>query len=149
MALNRPGPATRAEAPILADRRAKLVQMRARKIPWQQIADDLGYAGPAAAAADLKRVLAQRKAELDFSIDDYRELELENLEDLERKIRDGIESLEVDNLDALLPAMDRLLRLSKRRADLIGLDAVKKVEFDGNVKSYNYQVNGVDVDALR
>lgn len=147
----------RAAKPAIADRRARLVQMRIAGHTYDECAEALGYSSRSACSKDFSRILEQNIAEQRTSLEVYREVELLRLDgELHRldglyskveKILDKFhvtvsngrvvtlddEPLEDDG--AALAAVDRLLRIDdarrrngERRAKLMGLDAAQKVE---------------------
>lgn len=118
--------------------------MRAAGQKWETIADELGYATRGAACNDVARALAERITEQNDAGDQLRELELEHLDVLRRRLGKLIEN-DADD-EVALKAIDRLIKISERRSKLQGLDAPVKVEQGGTVR---YEVVGIEPDAHR
>jgi len=128
----------------ITQRRTKLVELRANGQSWSTIAKQLNYSSPGAACTDLKRALELRRAELAVTLDEYRQLELEHLEHLQRTALDVLAEDTGD--DQRLQAVETLRRLSERRAKLLGLDAPTRIESDGELRVI---VEGVNVEELK
>lgn len=144
-----------------AVRRRQAVRMRLDGKPWHEIEKALGYASPGAAHTDVKRALEESRKELALVADEYRELELQRLDDMERATRTVLDALHVTvshgriirnddgsellDHDPALRAVDRLLRIAERRSRLLGLDQPVKHEISGQVL---YAVEGVNVEKL-
>lgn len=122
----------------VAERRTKAINLRRDGHTWEDIATQLGYADRGAACKDVSRALAARLAEQGQAADEAREIELERLDDLWRRalavltaqhevIYQG-EATGIPDDGPSLAAIDRLLRISDRRAKLLGLDAPTRVE---------------------
>jgi hypothetical protein len=117
--------------------------MRIAAIPVPTIARELGIAEQTV-YTDTSRALESRVRELDAAVNEYRALELEKLETMERvawgvvhharphvsvsgRVARHPETGEVLLDDGPpLAAIDRLLRIQERRARLMGLDAAAK-----------------------
>lgn len=169
----RPGTPPEVMADVAA-RRVKLVKMRIDGHTWQQCSDALGYSAPAAAYADMQRALAASRKEFEVKQEEYRELEIQRLDDLEKSVRavmteydtklgeidaeldaavrDGdetrlavLERREKRVTDQRLAATDRLLKIAERRAKLLGLDQAQKIEVSGQVL---YAIEGVNTEGL-
>lgn len=159
----------------IAERRAKLIDMRRDGHSWSQIAKALEYGSAAAACQDLRRALDARKEELAISLDQHRQLELEKLDRLERAaldvltrphvhvsggkiVRDGYTEIGDDGKPVDMPgdpllddgpvlqAIESLRRLSERRAKLLGIDAPTRIEADGELKVI---VEGVNTEEMK
>lgn len=152
----------------VAQRRAKAVAMRRDGATWQAVVDALGYSDRASAHKDVTRALDIARKELAFEVDQYRQMELERLDKLERTAcavleskhllvqggkvvcipRGDGEGVEIDPLmddGPTLAAIDRLLKIAERRSKLLGLDQAQKLEVSGQVL---YAVEGVNVEKL-
>jgi hypothetical protein len=150
----------------VAERRTRCIELRAEGKSWQQIADELGYKSRGAACQDARRALEDRLKREDVAVDGLRTIELEQLDALQRKAWEVLERphLTVSNGKVVrvrnestgqeitlrddgptLAAIDRLLRISERRARLLGMDGALKVEAEGTVR---YEIVGVDLDKL-
>jgi len=123
-------PASAREQAVVAERRARVLAMRAAGATFQQIADqepDLSSA--AAACMDVKRALAARGADLAKLADHAITLELERLDGLERAaqmiMRQAVNGPLPDPKLALR-AIDRLQRISVSRRRLLGLDQAQR-----------------------
>jgi hypothetical protein len=117
-------PASQAERDRVAARRTRALQLRAAGLTYQAIADELGYPGRGAAAQDVARALAARKSLLDNQAALFVTLELERLDGLERAVQTVLRQASSEgDRSMVLRAADRLVRVSERRAKLLGLDA--------------------------
>ena len=100
-----------------AERQRTALQLRAGGATYQQIADTLNYA---TAAGALKAVRAGLRATLQEPAAELRTLELERLDALLRGIWPRAIRGEVT-------AIDRVLKIMGRRAELLGLDAPTRI----------------------
>lgn len=142
------GRPTKAQSVLIAQRRAKAVEMRIAGASFQQIADELGYNSRGAACQDVTRALEAAIAEQTRASEVYREEELQRLDMLLAEAwrvmkrhhavvsngkvvkvdtKDGAEETLLDD-GPVLAAIDRVLKIQERRAKLLGLDAPTKVE---------------------
>jgi hypothetical protein len=139
---------TNAERVLIAQRRTRVLAMRVEHIPYEDIAVRLGV------SVDLARKdyqLARRQAAADFraAVAEHRATELIKLDALEREawrvlktkhitvqqgrvVRDD-DGATIEDDAPVLQAIDRLERLAKRRAALLGLDAPVRVEVSAEV----------------
>lgn len=124
---------------IARDNRA--VELRRRHLTYDQIAVEMGYASKSAAYTAVKRGLADSVQE---SNDEVRQQEVDRLDDLARRALRVIMTTHykvsgraiVRDLDGkpliddqpILNAISSLLKIMERRASLLGIDAVKRVE---------------------
>lgn len=150
----------------VAERRARAIAMRAEGQTWQTVTDVLGYKNPREACQDVARALEARLKDQALAADQLREVELERLEAMEREVWavlrrrhvtvsggkivydepvDGEDPQPLVDDGPVLAAVDRLNRISERRAKLLGLDSPVKVEQGGQVR---YEIVGVDLDKL-
>jgi hypothetical protein len=117
--------ASKREQEQVAARRARVLQLRAAGATFQQIADAEGLASPGAAAMDVKRALHARQEQLAALVDVHVTLELERLDSAERAAQTVLRSASASSPpdhETVLKAIDRLVRISARRAGLLGLD---------------------------
>ncbi|RCH70452.1 hypothetical protein DT019_02905 [Streptomyces sp. SDr-06] len=139
-------PRPRAERAATADRRAKLVEYRRRKVPYSQIYEELGYANANAASKDFYRTLEENIAGLRIGVEVYREEQLAELEHLAeeahvvmrarhyvitpggRLVEDPETGQPLLDPGPKLAAMDRLVKIGDRVAKLRGLDAATRIE---------------------
>ena len=139
---------TNAERVLIAQRRTRVLAMRVEHVPYEDIAVQLGV------SVDLARKdyqLARRQAAADFkaAVAEHRATELIKLDALEREawrvlktkhitvqqgrvVRDENDK-PIEDDAPVLQAIDRLERLAKRRAALLGLDAPVRVEVSAEV----------------
>lgn len=158
----------------VAERRERAVKMRMAGARWPELVEALGYASTGAACTDVKRALEIARKDLALAVEDLREQELQRLDDLEataRRVLDEYETklgavedaliaatqngdegavalaerLESRLSDQRLAAIDRLLKISTQRSQLLGLNQPTKVEHTGKVL---YAIEGVNLDAL-
>lgn len=117
-------PASASKQAEVAARRQRALQLRAAGFTYQAISAELGYRHPGNAAQDVTRALTDRKAALDGQRDLFTVLELERLDALERAVQTVMRQASAEGEKSLvLRAADRLVRVSERRAKLLGLDA--------------------------
>ncbi|WP_327088546.1 hypothetical protein OIE66_40560 [Nonomuraea sp. NBC_01738] len=129
--------------PDVALRDARACEMRARNMPYSEIAAELGIS-KSQAWEGVQRALADTVRE---PADDVRRLELLRLDELARAAREvmgathyvvsqgkvvrltrGGAPLEDDG--PVLAAIDRLLKIQERRARLLGLDSPQRVSIE-------------------
>jgi len=139
-------PASAAKKAQVAVRRTKLVQARLAGARFDDIYEELGYASRGAATKDFQRAMQQYVAEERMSLEEYRRAELLRLDDLTahavrvlhrvhyhvsasgRVAEDPTTGEPLIDAGPTLGAIDRLTRISDRRAKLLGLDAPQKIE---------------------
>lgn len=150
-------PASRIQRVLTAQRRARLVEMRAAGASFEDIAQELNYASRQAASRDMTRVLEIAIAEAATSAEAHRELEitrldqeLQRLDALYESVLDVMEREHVTVSNGrvvelsgtpvpddapVLAAVDRLLKIEEarrrngeRRAKLLGLEAPQTME---------------------
>lgn len=139
-------PASRAQRVTIADRRARLVQYRRQRIPFEKIYEELGYRSSADARKDFHRALEQSIAAQHASVEVYREeqlMELDHLAEEAHKVlaarhyvvsASGRVALDPDTEEPLidhgpvLAAIDRLVKILDRISKLRGLDAPSRLE---------------------
>lgn len=92
------------------------LELQVKGLTYQQIADELHYATRSAAYKAVQRALASERAqEQDRTVEDHRRLELAKLGRMEAALRPA-----ADRGD--LGAVDRLIKITDRRARLLGLN---------------------------
>ena len=92
------------------------LELQVQGLTYQQIADELHYATRSAAYKAVQRALASERAqEQDRTVEDHRRLELAKLGRMEAALRPA-----ADRGD--LGAVDRLIKITDRRARLLGLN---------------------------
>lgn len=137
MAKGKPG--RREPDQVARDNRA--VELRRRHLTYDQIAVEMGYASKSSAYAAVKRGLADSVME---SNDEVRQQEVDRLDELARRalrvimtthfrvsgkeiVRDSHGQPIIDD-QPVLNGINSLLKIMERRASLLGLNAVTKVE---------------------
>jgi hypothetical protein len=141
------------------ERRRRMVELRCAGWTWQKISDELGYGGPGNACRDLNATLKRNAETLALSVEAYRELELERLDDMTRRleaiytkrhpilhkgeiVRDENDApLEDDG--PLLMTIDRLLKVSESRRKLLGTDSP-----DRAVTEIQFSIDGINSEDL-
>ena len=134
---------------MVAQRRAKAIELKNRGLSWQQVAEQVPYldteGNPSAAAAcvDVSRALKQANKELSMGLEEYREAARMRLDGLRRQVfavlarphyvlhagqivRDDDGNPMRDDAP-VLAAVDRLLRIEERQAKIDGTDASEKL----------------------
>lgn len=118
---NRNGQKPHAEEVERDRRRAQLVELHIKGRNFQEIADALGYGSRQAARADWQRALALARTEGDATLEEARAFELARLSAIDRRAWDHAELGEIK-------ALEILLKVSDRRAKMLGLDQPVKHE---------------------
>lgn len=134
---------TKTERIKIAERRNKAIAMRAAGQTWDAIAVALDYGSRGAACQDVARAHDQRIAEQHDGLDHLRDLELEHLDALRRRM---VTVAEQADDEMAMKAVDRLVKIGERRAKLQGIDAPVKVDQGGTLR---YEIVGVPSDAHR
>jgi hypothetical protein len=131
---------TREPDQVARDNRA--VELRRRHLTYDQIAVEMGYASKSSAYTAVRRGLADSVVE---SNDEVRQQEVDRLDELARRalrvimtthykvsgravVRDPQSGEPLVDDQPVLNAINSLLKIMERRASLLGIDAVKKVE---------------------
>lgn len=134
---------------LIAQRRARVLAMRIEQVPYSEIAAREGIA-ESTAKSDYARARKQAAADLIATVAEHRTTELLKLDALEREawqvlrakhitVQQGKVVLDPRSGDVLeddapvLQAIDRLERLMKRRAALLGLDSPVRLEVSAEV----------------
>ena len=105
------------------EKQLEALEMRKAGLPYQKIADALGYSNHSGAR---KAVIAAMKKTLREPAEEVRELEIARLDDLINAIW---------HFRAKPEYLDRILKIMERRSKLLGLDAPTKLDThnDGEV----------------
>jgi hypothetical protein len=134
---------------MVAQRRAKAIELKNRGLSWQQVAEQVPYldaeGNPSAAFAcvDVTRALKQANKELSMGLEEYREAARMRLDGLRRQVfavlarphyvmhagqiaRDE-DGNPIRDDGPVLAAVDRLLRIEERQAKIDGTDASEKL----------------------
>lgn len=142
-----------------AARDAEAARLRTRGMSYRQIAEQLGYADESNVARAVRKVLLETVQEAG---DELRAVEVARLDAMLRvawevmetqhvTVQHGKVVVDLDTGEPLrdhgptLAAIDRVLKIAGQRAELLGLNAPKKIETDGVVK---YVIEGVDLGKL-
>jgi hypothetical protein len=115
----------------LEKRRAEVVKLHVGGHSFREIGRTLDIA-ESQAYRDFKAVMDRTKADADATVDEHRRVSLARLE---KAIAVLVPML--DDEARCLDAMDRLDKLEKRRAALLGLDAPTRTEVDATVSAAN------------
>lgn len=99
-----------------AQRRNAAIKLRIAGAPWDDIAQQLGYAGRAAAYTDVKDALRQALDELALNREEYRQMELDRIDRLTM-------ALWTKAMAGDTKAVDSINRLRIQYARLLGLEA--------------------------
>lgn len=117
-----------ASNPDRIDHRARAVEatrLRAEGVPYREIADRLGY--PSENAANKAVLGLLRRTEVE-AVDDLRALEAERLDYLTRVTLEGITASAVSPQGLSGGLITAAVRISERRARLLGLDVPQQVQ---------------------
>lgn len=155
--------AKRAEVAL---RRTEAIKMRNGGATWEEVAETLGYASRGAAQTDVTRALKAYVDMQGLAAEELRARELSDLDAIRDRVLDVMNRRHVivqngkivrdwvdgepgeplEDSGPVLAAADRLLKISERRARLLGLDAPVKVE--GGVQ-VTYNIVGINMETLR
>lgn len=117
-----PGESKHSERRLKArEKQRQALELRKGGATYRAIADALGYRGPQGAQAAVESAL---KLTLQEPADRVRQLELERLDTMVLALWSGVRGGD-------LGTIDRMLKLMKRRAELLGLDMPVKLEHTG------------------
>lgn len=120
---------------VIADRRAKAWDLRVEGKSYREIGKALGVS-QGTAFSDITSVLSQVNAETKETAAQHKQIELERLE-LATEVL--IPIIRGDDKKLALDAVDRLTKVSRRKASLLGLDAPTRV---------TAEVSGIPLDEL-
>lgn len=111
------------------DKGRRALELRRDGKTWHQIADELEYADASGAYRAAKRLLDRTEFE---AVEEYRAIEADRLDEAHRIQVDALKSLVTKGaLDVIPPAVNALVKISDRRAKLLGLDAPTRVAVTG------------------
>lgn len=116
------------------ERQKQALALRLAGVPYDQIAEQLGYAG---ANGAWKAVNSALKRTIQEPADAVREVEIKRLDAALMAVWSQVKQ-------GNLPAVDRFVKLAQRRADLLGLDAPKKTDITSNGNSITFVVQRDD-----
>lgn len=109
-----------------AEKYARVLELRRAGLTYEQIATEVGYAGRQGAKeaydAAIRRMGREPAADMQV-------LENERLDDLWRRAYSRLRT--ADTIDEFVKVQTLMLRISTRRAGLMGLDAPRQVEVAG------------------
>lgn len=109
-----------------SEKARQALQLRRDGKQWAEIADELGYKDPSGAYRAAKRLLDRTEFE---AVEEYRAIEADRLDEAHRIQADALERLvTAQNLEAVPPAVNALVKISDRRSKLLGLDAPTRVD---------------------
>ena len=117
--------------PDTVEKQRRCLDLRRAGVTYDVIAEQVGYSNAGAAYNAVRSAL---RATLQEPANEVRELEVDRLDRLERALWPAA-------LNGDQGAIDRILRISERRARLLGLDAPTKQEVE--VTAYQ---GGTDID---
>lgn len=110
------------------------LKMRARGVPYRDIAKALGYKSAATVHEAVQRLLDDYDVESDIA--EYRRLEMERLELYERELM----AIVAKGGRAAPRAIEVAMKLMERRSKLLGLDAAEQHEVTVNAPTfYDYE----------
>lgn len=134
---------------MVAQRRAKAIELKNRGLSWQQVAEQVPYLDsdgePSAAFAcvDVTRALKQANKELSMGLEEYREAARMRLDGLRRQVFAVLarphyvmyqgqfvtddDGNRVRDDGPVLAAVDRLMKIEERQAKIDGTDASEKL----------------------
>lgn len=99
-------------------RQLRALELRLTGMPYEDIADTLGYAGRAAAYSAVRAVIARREHE---AVEEMRQIEGDRLDTMAATLWPLVKTGD-------LQAVDRMLKIMQRRAALFGLDLAGRVD---------------------
>ncbi len=157
----------------VAARRAKLVEYRRQRIPYDKFWAELGYSSRDAATRDFTRAIEESIAAQHASVEVYREEQLAELDYLAEKAHEVLRARHymvtqsgkvvedpetgqpmVDD-GPMLAAIDRLVKILDRIAKLRGLDAPQRLEvmtidaIDAAIADLNQRIAAADAEAAQ
>lgn len=114
-------PASKAKQTAVAERRAKVIQMKIAGVDNATIARECGHANPADVSQDITRAFRRAKATEAQELDALKTLELARYDRAQAALWPKV-------LKGDLRAIDTFIRLSARRCRVLGLDAVQELK---------------------
>ncbi|MFF4403601.1 hypothetical protein [Streptomyces sp. NPDC001404] len=139
-------PPSHAKRAAVADRRARLIQMRLDGHSYDEITHVLGYSSRYDASRDFNRALEANLAAEHTSFEVYRETELRRLDAMYLALQQRIERGEPR-------AIEVALQVSARRCKMLGLDAAQRLEvltidaIDAQIAALHEQLAAADREA--
>lgn len=130
MSRRRPRPASSPDRIDHRSRAADATRLRAEGVPYREIADLLGYSSENAANKAVLGLLQRTETD---AVADLRALEAERLDRLTRVTLEGITASTQSPQGLSAPLVSAAVRISERRARLLGLDAPQRVEMTSPV----------------
>lgn len=112
---------TKAQRIVVAERRAKAVQLRLAGADYDQISRQLGYSSRQAAREDVHRAHVAALSEMRESVEELRTQDLDRLARLQVAFWPAA-------IQGDVKAGDMVLKILARRAKMMGLDSALKVE---------------------
>lgn len=136
---------------MVAQRRARAIELKNRGLSWQQVAEQMaphyldgdGQPSAAAACVDVSRALKQANKELGMGLEEYREAARMRLDGLRRQVHavlarphyvlhagqivNGPDGNPMRDDGPVLAAVDRLMRIEERQAKIDGTDASERL----------------------
>lgn len=134
---------SRAKQAAIADRRAKMIQMRLAGIDFDTIAERLGYSSRNHATKDLTRTLEANVAAERTAVEALREVETRRLDRLQAAAWSAA-------IQGDLRAIETVLKVVAQRCKLLGLDAPQRHEVltldavDEQIRLLNAQLAALD-----
>jgi|MDSV01.2.fsa_nt_gb hypothetical protein len=110
----------------------RVLELRRVGFTFDQIATEVGYAGRQGAKEAYDAAIARMGRE---PAEDLRTLENDRLDDLWRRAYNQLAKLDPDDVDGLTKLEMTMIRISQRRAGLMGLDAPRQVELSGSINA--------------
>lgn len=119
-------PASKAQQAAAADKRRKAIALRLAGLPWDEIADQTGYATAGAACTAVTEALKKNQRELGAAAEELRDAEVARLDRL--MAAHWPKALKGDPRSS-----DIVLKCVAQRSKLLGVEAPAKVEHSGGV----------------
>lgn len=134
-----------ATSPAEEERRRRAAELRRISVPWAEVARQLGYQNASAAAKDVLSALGRERRVTAAHAAGVVQLELNKLDAMEyllwriagkqhitvqngRVVLDPQSGEVVPDSAPVMMAIDRLVKVQERRAKLLGLDSVSKID---------------------
>lgn len=139
-----------------AERRKQAVKLAVDGVPYEEIAERLGYGSRQAAHKDVKAALAPAVKELTEAGKELIAVQAARLEQMHRAALSIYEEFKADDeysdkADQRLAAIDRMVKVGESLRKLVGADAPAKTEnkttLDGTV-GYHVAVSPEELDQL-
>ena len=114
-------PASKAKQTAVAERRARVIQLKIAGVDNETIAREVGLANPADVSQDVTRAFQRAKAIEGQELDALKTLELARYDRAQAALWPKV-------LKGDLHAIDTFIRLSARRCRVLGLDATQELK---------------------